>query len=64
MAVRSYPYARANRRVVRSKEARRIATGIVATALLSAVLPFIDLATDGALARGITAALALIGGTP
>lgn len=56
-----YPYARANRRIVRSKEAKRIAAGIVATALLSAVLPVIDLATDGAVARGITAALALMG---
>ena len=59
-----YPYARANRRIVRRREGIGIVASLLAVAALSAALPFIDLATDGAVARGITAALALVGATP
>lgn len=57
-----YSYARANRRIVRRREGIGIVANLLVAAALSAALHFIDIATDGAVARGITAALALMGG--
>lgn len=59
-----YPYARANRRVVPRREGMRIITSLAVVAAMSAALPALDYATDGAIARWITAALALMGDTP
>lgn len=57
-----YPHARANRRTVRRSEARRIITSLLAVAAMSVALPAIDYATQGVVARGVTAALAVLGG--
>jgi hypothetical protein len=60
---RLYPYARANRRIVPRREGVRIIASLAVVAAVSAALPALDVATQGAVARGVAAALAWMGGT-